>query len=78
MTGLCHLAADWRGDVPAGGWLVEQKWDGWRCLYFRGIDGQPRLWTRQGMPIDGAAQDSAEPVEALDGAYSSQSGDNRK
>lgn len=54
MSQLCQLAQDWRGDVPAGGVMAEPKIDGWRALYFRGIDGQPRLWTRNGMPIDGA------------------------
>lgn len=34
--------------------LGEVKIDGWRCLYFRGIDGQPRLWSRNGMPLEGA------------------------
>lgn len=53
MTSLCHLASDWRGDLPPGGAMVEQKIDGFRCLWFRGIDGKPRLWTRQGHPIEG-------------------------
>lgn len=51
---LCQLGQDWRGDVPAGGLMAEEKRDGWRCLYFRGRDGQPRLWSRNGMPIEGA------------------------
>lgn len=50
---LCHLATDWRGDVPPGGYLVEEKIDGWRALYFRGYDGRPRLWTRNGQRIEG-------------------------
>ncbi|QZP06772.1 hypothetical protein [Caenibius sp. WL] len=50
---LCQLAQDWRGDLPAGGAMIEPKIDGWRALYFRGIDGQPRLWTRGGHPIEG-------------------------
>ena len=53
-TQLCQLASDWRGDMPDGGLMAEPKMDGWRCLYFRGIDGKPRLWSRQGMPLDGA------------------------
>ncbi|MDD3797821.1 MAG: hypothetical protein PHE36_01435 [Novosphingobium sp.] len=57
MTGnhLCQLASDFQGGIPAGGILGEMKIDGWRMLYFRGRDGQPRLWTRGGMPIEGAA-----------------------
>lgn len=51
---LCQLAGDWRGHVPAGGWIVEPKIDGWRCLYLTGIDGKPRLFTRQGHLIEGA------------------------
>lgn len=41
--------------MPADGLMVEPKVDGWRCLYFAGVDGQPRLWSRQGMPLEGAA-----------------------
>lgn len=52
-TELCQLATDWRGDVPGGGLMAEEKVNGWRCLYFRGIDGKPGLWTRGGMPIEG-------------------------
>lgn len=37
----------------AGGW-IERKNDGWRCLFFRGTDGVTRLWTRNGMPLEGA------------------------
>lgn len=51
---LCQLAADWRGDVPTGGVMAEEKRDGWRCLYLTGIDGKPRLFTRQGHLIEGA------------------------
>lgn len=36
------------------GALIEQKFDGFRCLFFRGLDGQPSLWTRNGMPMPGA------------------------
>ncbi len=35
--------------------MAEQKIDGYRCLYFRGLDGQPGLWTRGGLPIMGAS-----------------------
>ena len=52
---LCQLASDWGGSLPAGGCLSEQKFNGWRCLYFTGIDNQPRLWTRNGIPLEGAS-----------------------
>lgn len=51
---LCQLARDWRGEVPAGGYALEQKIDGWRALYFRGWDGRPHLWTRGGHRVEGA------------------------
>ncbi|PTR08659.1 MULTISPECIES: hypothetical protein [unclassified Novosphingobium] len=51
---LCQLAGDWRGQMPAGGMMAEEKRDGWRCLYLTGIDGTPRLFTRQGRLIEGA------------------------
>lgn len=50
---LCQLAGDWRGLIPTGGVMAEQKIDGWRGLRFPGIDGKVRLWTRNGMPIEG-------------------------
>ncbi|MGN6290372.1 MAG: ATP-dependent DNA ligase [Sphingopyxis terrae] len=50
---LCQLAGRWRGDVPDGGIACEEKRDGWRALWFPGIDGKPRLWTRGGQAIDG-------------------------
>jgi ATP-dependent DNA ligase len=53
-TQLCQLAGDWRGDVPEGGLMAETKVDGWRCLRFAGIDGKARLWSRNGIPLDGA------------------------
>lgn len=52
-THLCHLATDWRGEVPRGGAMVEEKIDGWRALWFPGLDDGWRLWTRQGHPIGG-------------------------
>jgi hypothetical protein len=39
MTGLVQLLSDWRGTVPAGGLLCEEKRDGWRAARFPGIDG---------------------------------------
>lgn len=53
MNSLCQLASDWRGTLPSEGTWAELKHDGFRCLWFRGIDGKARLWTRQGMPIEG-------------------------
>lgn len=50
---LCALLADWRGDLPEGGAMLEQKHDGWRALRFPGIDGKVRLWTRNGQVIEG-------------------------
>jgi ATP-dependent DNA ligase len=52
-TQLCQLASDFRGDLPSGGALTEQKIDGWRALRFRGIEGKPMLWSRNGMPLEG-------------------------
>lgn len=54
-TSLCQLAQDWHTPIPVSGLVVEEKINGWRALYFKGIDGVPRLWTRNGMPIEGAA-----------------------
>lgn len=54
-TSLCQLAQDWRGAMPAGGCMAEEKIDGWRAPYLTGIDGQARLWSRQGQPLYGAA-----------------------
>lgn len=52
---LCHLFNHWDGKtIPNGGAMISQKIDGWRCLYFRGLDGKPGLWTRNGFPIEGA------------------------
>lgn len=53
-SSLCQLAAKWDGrTVPDGGCMAEVKHDGWRALYFRGLDGQPNLWTRNGFVIEG-------------------------
>lgn len=54
-TSLCQLARNWTGEVPTGGLSWEQKHDGFRCLRFHGIDGKARLFTRNGMPIEGCA-----------------------
>lgn len=50
---LCQLAATWSGTLPDDGWLWQEKVDGWRALYLRDHKGQPRLFTRNGHPIEG-------------------------
>lgn len=53
-TSLCQLSGRWDGkSVPAGGCFAQEKIDGYRALYFRGLDGQPNLWTRNGFVIEG-------------------------
>lgn len=54
MNYLAQLASDWRGDLPPEGIMCERKFNGWRALYFQGIDGQTRLWSRNGVPLSGA------------------------
>lgn len=43
--------------------MVERKFDGFRCLFFRGLDRQPGLWTRGGMPMPGASHIRARLLE---------------
>lgn len=50
---LVQLAGDWRGNLPAGGAMVERKWDGFRCFYAQDLEGRARLWSRNGAPIEG-------------------------
>ena len=50
---LCQLAGEYRGQIPIGGMLFEQKIDGWRGLWLRDHTGKPGLWTRNGHPIEG-------------------------
>ncbi|WP_445191233.1 ATP-dependent DNA ligase [Sphingomonas sp. Tas61C01] len=45
---LCMLASEWRGDVPDGGLVVQQKVDGIRALWLG-----DRLISREGNPILG-------------------------
>ena len=52
-TELCQLSGRWAGVLPDGGAMIECKHDGFRCLFFRGLDRQPGLWTRGGMPMPG-------------------------
>lgn len=51
---LCQLAGRYAGHLPDGGAMAEEKIDGWRCLLFPGLDRQPGLWTRGGLPFRGA------------------------
>lgn len=61
---LCQLAGRWAGVMPdPAGAMVERKWDGFRALYFRGLDGLPGLWTRGGMPLPGAGHILARLIE---------------
>lgn len=49
----CTLASEWKGNPPFEyGCIADPKIDGWRATYFRGRDGQPKLWTRNGYPIE--------------------------
>jgi len=57
------LAGRWAGVLPEGGAMVERKLDGFRCLFFRGLDRQPGLWTRGGMPMPGASHILARLLE---------------
>ncbi len=52
-TQLVQLVGEYRGELPPGQWVCQAKIDGWRMAWFRGIDGKPRLWTRNGLPIEG-------------------------
>lgn len=51
---LCTLLSEWDGTLPPDGAMLEQKIDGWRCLWLTGIDGKARLFSRNGIPLDGA------------------------
>lgn len=50
---LCQLVGNYTGKLGPGDWFVEEKIDGWRCLYFTGHDGRKGLFTRNGIPING-------------------------
>lgn len=61
---LCMLAGRWAGEMPdPAGVLVERKWDGFRCLFFPGLDCRPGLWTRGGMPMPGVGHILARLLE---------------
>lgn len=58
------LAGRWAGVMPGpAGVLVERKWDGFRCLFFPGLDRRPGLWTRNGMPMPGVGHILARLLE---------------
>lgn len=52
---LCQLASDYRGTLPDEGMAFEEKKNGLRAMFFRGHDGEPRLWSRNGYRIEGTA-----------------------
>lgn len=62
-TELCQLAGRWAGRVLEAGTLVEEKRDGFRCLFFPGVDRVPALWTRNGIPMPGAGHILARLLE---------------
>lgn len=62
-TELFQLAGRWDGSLPEGGAMVERKYDGFRCGFFPGLDRQPGLWTRGGMPMPGAGHILARLLE---------------
>ena len=71
-TELCQLSGRWTGVLPEGGAMCERKYDGWRALFFRGLDRQPGLWTRSGILLLGAGHIRArllEIEEALGGPH---------
>jgi ATP-dependent DNA ligase len=48
------------------------KVDGWRCAFFPGLNGKPGLWTRGGLPFNGAGHILTRLVDverALGGRY---------
>ena len=58
------LAGRWSGVMPdPAGAMVERKHDGFRCLFFPGLDGQTALWTRGGMPMPGVGHIFARLLE---------------
>lgn len=51
---LVQLVGNYRGSLlPEHDWIAQEKMDGWRAAWFRGFDGQKRLWTRNGIHIAG-------------------------
>ena len=53
-TQLAQLAIDWTGKPPGSGWIMQEKVDGFRAIYKRcPFTGEPGLFTRNGIPIEG-------------------------
>jgi ATP-dependent DNA ligase len=50
---LVQLIGRYTGKLPEGQWVATEKIDGWRGAWFKGHDGTQRLWTRNGIPIEG-------------------------
>lgn len=53
MSTIAQLAANWDCQHPPAGALIEEKRDGWRAIRLRGVDGVPRLYSRNGMILHG-------------------------
>jgi ATP-dependent DNA ligase len=49
--------------MPDGGAMIELKHDGYRCLFFPGLNRKPGLWTRNGMSMPGAGHILARLLE---------------
>lgn len=55
LNQLCQLASDFRGRTLTAGMMAEEMIDGLRAMWFAGRDGKKRLWSRNGIPIEGTA-----------------------
>jgi len=50
---LCQLVGNFDGRTVPIGAVIEQKADGFRCLWLRDWQGVPGLYSRNGMPLPG-------------------------
>ncbi len=50
---LFQLAGRWSGNLLSDTAVVECKMDGFRAGHWRGLDGKPKFWTRNGYAIEG-------------------------
>lgn len=68
-TQFFQLLTDWDGRTVPEDAIGEEKIDGWRCGWWRGIEARPGLWTRGGMAINGTSHIGADlkRMEALAG-----------
>lgn len=66
---LFQLLGRWNGKALEQPMAFEQKMNGWRAGRWRGVDGKPRLWTRNGHEIHGTAhiQRALAGIEAIAG-----------